>query len=189
MKTNACVSVFKKVRKIMLKSVGILYNCPHPQIENFRMMKTTTGCRNDCLNYKFCPTVSEAAMWEAYIRGESDRNPRDDWDTTDLAQITTILQKRGYRVEQAIDGLEISKDGYAVGADIKASPDRADNGKDLTDFYVTSGNERIEGHIVTFKDGYPEDEEFYITEAVERAFEDEKAYRETPEYQQMMESI
>jgi hypothetical protein len=90
---------------------------------------------------------------------------------SDTELITEILQKYGWRVENAVEGLEISNGFHTIGCVIKPSPD----GDDMTDFFAFSGDKNTDGHLVTFNEGYPDDYE--IREAVRAAFDDERRYR------------
>jgi hypothetical protein len=90
----------------------------------------------------------------------------------DAELITEILRKYGWRVENAIEGLEISNESYTIGSVIKPAPDEYEG----TDFFAFSSNKSTDGHLVTFSCGYPD--EYEIREAVRAAFDDEMKFRE-----------
>ncbi|GHU92780.1 hypothetical protein FACS1894208_00640 [Clostridia bacterium] len=91
---------------------------------------------------------------------------------SDTELITEILRKYGWRVQNAIEGLEISDGTYTIGSILKPTPDEYEG----TDFFAFSSDKNTDGHFVTFSCGYPED--YKIREAVRAAFDDERRYRD-----------
>lgn len=92
----------------------------------------------------------------------------------DTDRIVKMLEKRGWSVEFAMGEMVISNNEVAVTALMKADPDEDFH----TYFYVCSSNDRTDGHLVSFHDGCPEDDEYYICEAVADAMREEQQFRE-----------
>jgi hypothetical protein len=99
---------------------------------------------------------------------------REDYDN-DCDWIAAILRDAGYIVNNAMDGMKVGDGEVTIGVVVSASPDDDDDGTPMTDFFVGSDDESTDGHLYTFREGYPERDE--TLSAVNKALADERMYR------------